>query len=215
MNSISFYFCVFLFSLFSVGASAHPHNWITLSTEFKLDEKNQLIGIKQHWEFDIYYSTIRLEEINTNYSQQQNGLDAIAKEMALNLAAFDFFSELTIDEQQIKLPSPDDASLAIINAEAQDLLRLTMAFSLKKPIAFNNKALSWRVFDPTYYIDMKHNSKTNITISQPNSSACNSQLESAEPTIEMIQYAMNLDRTQKGIQDLGSYFAEQVTISCP
>lgn len=120
-----------------IAVNAHPHNWISLKTEFTINDKGQLTGVLQHWQFDVYYSAIRLDEIKKGYAQQQQGLDAIAKEMAENLGSFDYFSELKIDSMQIKLPMPNTASLNPISENAQQVLMLTMQFQLKKPQAIS------------------------------------------------------------------------------
>ena len=205
---------VIVILLFPLTANTHPHNWISLQTEFTVNNKGQLTDILQHWKFDIYYSAIRLDEIKNNYPEKQTGLASIAKEMAKNLKNFDYFSELTIDNTQIDLPKPKNTSLKTVTEQAQELMVLTMAFKLKKPKPVTAKTLSWRVFDPTYYIDMKHHKASQILIKHADNVNCAMDFKTPEPSPEMVRYAASLDRTQKDIQGLGDYFAENVLINC-
>ncbi len=203
-----------MLTLLPIHAYAHPHNWITLKTEFTLDERGQLTALLQHWKFDIYYSEIRLADIKNEYRDQQQGLDQVAKEMAKNLKNYNYFSELKINDQLIALTEPSTRSLSTVFEKDQQQLILTMGFKLEEPWSIGNKTLSWRVFDPTYYIDMRHQKLSQILIHKSKDTECSTHIESPKLSEEMIKYAASLDRTQKNTQGLGDYFAEKVLIRC-
>lgn len=198
--------------LLTVKASAHPHSWIDVQTELTLNEKGQLIELQQQWEFDVYYSKIRLADINKEFADQQEGLRYAAKEMAKNLAYYHYFSELIIDQQAVTLPSPKTYSLVETFNEGQQQLTLTLGFIVDDQPLVKNKNISWRVFDPTYFIDMKHHSAANIIIK--NNSVCTTTLELPTPSQELINYAIALDREETGTPNLGSHFAEKILIRC-
>lgn len=195
--------------------SAHPHSWIDLKTEFILDDKHQLVAIKQRWVFDTYYSVIKLADISNEHADQQSGLAYVAKDMAKNLRGYGYFSELIIDSQSIVLPEPDESVLTTIFQKGQQQLVLTMNFAFDSAVVLHKKVLSWRVFDPTYYIDMRHHTLSQIVIRQPPNIECSTQLNIPTPSDELINYASSLDRTQKDTQGLGAHFAETVHIHCP
>ncbi len=200
--------------LFSWRTYAHPHNWIDLKTEFVLDNQGQLIEIKQHWLFDIYYSTVKLADIASEYKSQQEGLRYTAIDMAKNLQDYRYFSELKTSDQLVVLPMPKYSTLDKVVREGQQQLMLTMHFVLDTPIPTNDDTLSWRVFDPTYYIDMKHHTSSQILIHNEQGKKCSTRIHSPKPSQELIEYAINLDRTQKDTQGLGAHFAETVFVQC-
>jgi ABC-type uncharacterized transport system substrate-binding protein len=213
IKSTSQYFLVVL-SLLPIELYAHPHNWIDLKTEFILDEKGQLTQLLQHWKFDVYYSAIKLADIEKEYDSQQQGLRKLAKEMAESLKNYDYFSELKIENQSVMLPKPSDYLLNTIVKEGQQQLLLTMRFRMNNSPDIKRKTLSWRVFDPSYYIDMRHQKSSQILIRNGKSRECSVDIETPKPSTEIIKYATSLDRSQKDTKGLGSYFAEKVLINC-
>jgi len=214
LKKLFFYLSFLLLIALSLRVEAHPHNWITLKTEFTVDKQGRLTRVLQHWAFDIYYSAILLDDLKKGGKSQQQALDYKAKDMVKNLKSYDFFSELIIDEQPISLDKPSEYSLSTSVKEEQQQLILTMGFTLKEPLSIRRQSLSWRVFDPTYYIDMKHHELSEILIHQSVDTACSTHIDQPKPTREMIEYATSLDRSQKDTQGLGSYFAEKVLIHC-
>lgn len=213
MTQCFFMLCVLL-AVLPTHIHAHPHNWITLKTEFTLNENGQLAELLQHWTFDVYYSAIRLADIDNEYKDQQQGLDELANEMAKNLKHYKYFSELKIDNQLLNLGKPNYHSLAITFDESQQQLILTMGFTLKALPSIEGKKLSWRVFDPTYYIDMRHQKTSQVLIHKNVGIKCSTHIESPRPSAEIVNYATGLDRSQKDTQGLGNYFAEEVLIHC-
>ncbi len=167
---VSLFLLIVLF--LSLRVHAHPHNWIDVQTEFVLNSEGQLIALKQQWTFDVYYSTIKLADVMNEYKHRQNGLDDLVKEMAKNLAGYQYFSELNIDNQPIALPSPEDSLMTSIFNKGQEQLILTMNFTLEHPYSLKQSMLSWRVFDPTYYIDMKHHKLSQVLIHQQKGTDC-------------------------------------------
>lgn len=205
---------LFLLVLMPGMLSAHPHNWISVKSEFTVNEEGELVSIQQDWTFDTFYSVIKLEEIAIDYPSQQLGLEETAEVMAKNLLAFGYFSELLVDGQPIDLPYPDNSMLSLVNEEAQQRLMLTMNFTLTIPKKLTDLAVLWRVYDPTYYIEMKHHQASRIVIDNMSSAQCSTTLDAPEVTDELIEYAASLDRTQKNTQGLGSLFAETILIRC-
>lgn len=199
---------------FSLYSHAHPHNWIDLQTEFTLDKNGQLKELTQHWTFDIYYSAIRLADLANEYQSQQLGLKFMANDMAKNLHDFQYFSELKINNESIDLPRPSYSSVATVTGDEQEQLILTMHFVLEKPLPLKNRTLSWRVFDPTYYIEMKHHSLSQIYIKSLQSKKCLTEIKSPKPSAELIRYATELDRKQTDTKGLGTHFAETVLVQC-
>ena len=203
-----------LLTILPLRVDAHPHSWITLKTEFMLDEKGRLTELQQHWEFDVYFSMMTLADIMNENEDQKKGLEQLAKDMVNNLRSYDYFSELKIDNQPVALTKPSDYSLTTAFKEGQQQLTLNMRFKLTDTRPIERKTLSWRVFDPTYYIDMRHHKTSQVLIHKKNATECSTSIELPEPSDEMIDYASSLDRSKKDTEGLGAYFAEKVLIHC-
>ena len=84
-----------------------------------------------------------------------------------------------------------------------------MHFDIETPQVVENKTISFRVFDPSYYIDMRHFSTSQIIIHTKNATECSSTVELPEPSDELVEYAANLDKSQTAKNGLGNQFAEK------
>jgi ABC-type uncharacterized transport system substrate-binding protein len=89
-----------------------------------------------------------------------------------------------------------------------------MSFRMNNSPIIKRKTLSWRVFDPSYYIDMRHQKSSHILIHNGKSKKCSVHIETPKPSTEIIKYATSLDSSHKDAKGLGSYFAEKVLINC-
>jgi len=193
---------------------AHPHSWISLHSEFILDDKGNLTEIRQRWDFDIYYSMMTLADVTNEYGDQQTGLANMAKTMAQNLAGYRYFSHLTVSGKDIQLPAPNYYELKPAFTDGQQILSLYMHFTLETPQPMQGNTINWSVFDPTYYIDISHGKVSQVAIHTTKAMQCTKDIKVSEPSEDIIEYAANLDQTQKDTRGLGDYFAEHVLIKC-
>lgn len=195
-------------------ALAHPHNWISLKTEFILNDKNQLSEIKQHWEFDAIYSMITSANLKNAYDNEEMGLALMADQMQLNLERQNFFSNLIIDGKEVKLPVPNGSKLDLESKPPISVMTYHLNFRFKSPIDITDHKLVWSVFDPTYYIAMNHKSVEDIIISGGNSAECGKELVTPTPSAETQAYANSLDKSQRDSDGLGNQFSERAIIQC-
>lgn len=193
---------------------AHPHNWIELNSSFVIDENSHLIQVKQRWEFDMYYSLMTHADLLNEFGDEQKGLLATAERMIKNLKAYDYFSTLNLNGENIALGMPQEYRLNAKKKDGQIILELDMHFNIKTEINVKNKTLSWQVFDPTYYIAMRHLTKNNIKIISGEATQCTKALEFTEPSDDLIDYAQSFDRNQKNTDGLGKFFAETAIVNC-
>ena len=76
------------------------------------------------------------------------------------------------------------------------------------------EGLEYRVFDPSYYIEMLHHSRKDVMLESAGL-ACASQLIAPNPTAAQTTLAGALDRNAKAPDNLGEMFAQTVRVSCP
>ena len=193
---------------------AHPHNWISVSTHFVLNDKNQLAEIKQFWEFDGIYSMITAANLKNSFENEQVGLVMMADQMKSNLAAYSYFSNLLIDGEKIQIPKADHANLVMESRPPISVMTLELDLKLDTPLDLAGKELTWSVFDPTYYISMSHKSVDDVSITSGAGIECGKELVIPQPTEETIAYAGSLDKSQRDTDGLGNEFAERVIVKC-
>ncbi len=203
-----------LFVAFPLCLRAHPHNWITLKSEFIIDKSGLLTELHQYWQFDVYFSMMTLDDIMHESRVQPNSLQLLATDMVNNMQSYRYFSQLKIDNQAVALAKPIDYALSKVSNDGQQQLLLHMRFQLPTPQRVTDKTLIWQVYDPTYFIDMRHNDTSQIIVRRENGKQCSTAIEQPEPSNEMLDYAFSLDQTEKNTQGLGAAFAEKVIIQC-
>ena len=185
-----------------------------MKAEMILDQQGRLTAIRQHWAFDVYFSTVTLADALNEHGNEETGLRKMADKFIDNLVEYRYFSELTIDGAEIELPRPSSYRLAENTAGEQPILELEMRFEIAQPLRIKDKDLVWSVFDPTYYIAMKYSKVGNISIQGEQGAHCQLNLELPKPSFELIEYAQSLDRTRKDTAGLGVNFAEKIRINC-
>lgn len=199
---------------FAQHSSAHPHSWVNLKSEFTLDEQGRLTSLTQHWEFDVYYSMMTIADMMNEHGDKQEGLALLSKSMTKSLKAYHYFSELKVNNTLIKLPSPSASQLITTVSGGQEILTLSMHFEFRSPKRIENKPVLFRVFDPTYYIDMRHYTASKVIIHTQNAAECSTTVALPEVSDELVEYANSLDKAQKNTEGLGNSFAEQVKVNC-
>lgn len=194
---------VFIVLIFSAKALAHPHSWIELNTTFVIDEDVQLVKVKQRWEFDAYYSMMTRADLLNEFSNEKQGLTETARRMINSLKDYEYFSELKVEGKKLKLGMPLDYSLSTKKKVGSSILVLEMTFNIMDKVKVENEKVSWRVFDPTYYISMNHDKASNVDIISKGTTECSKTLEVPAPSDEIVDYAKSLDKTQKNTRGLG------------
>ena len=133
------------------AAQAHPHVWITASSELIYAPDGSITGVRHTWTFDEMYSTYVLQGIETKtkgvYSREE--LEPLARTNVESLHEFGFFTFARADGKKEKFQEPVDYFL-----EYKDSL-LTLHFTLPLKTPLKPKLLALEVFDPEFFIDFK------------------------------------------------------------
>lgn len=202
------------FSFSASIAHAHPHTWIELNSKFVIDQNGRLTEINQKWEFDVFFSLMALDDAINEHGSEEKALTETAKQMIENLANYDYFSSLRMQDSSITLNTPEQYSLVTKEKYGQQVLELEMTFAIEGEVMVADQDIEYQVYDPTYYISMLHSQESNIKIVGESSEACTTQLNQPKPSNELVEYAQSLDRNQTGTDGLGINFAETTIISC-
>ena len=120
----------------ATAAQAHPHVWITASSELIYAPDGSITGVRHAWTFDDMFSTYALQGIETKtkgvYSREE--LAPLAQTNVESLHEFGFFSFAKADGKKEKFQEPVDYYL-----EYKDgLLTLHFTLPLKTPVKPKN-----------------------------------------------------------------------------
>jgi len=192
------------------AAQAHPHVWITATSELIYAPDGSITGVRHAWTFDDMFSTYALQGIETRtkgvYSRDE--LAPLAQTNVESLKEFGFFTFAKADGRKQKFEEPVDYFLEYSDA----LLTLHFTLPLKAPV--KAKELALEVFDPAYFIDFKFAEKDPIKlVGAP--AACQMQFQRPSDGSASAQKLGEQSFLSGGNANYGMIFANKITVQCP
>ncbi|MER2520337.1 MAG: DUF1007 family protein [Bdellovibrionales bacterium] len=223
---------------------AHPHAWISLRTSVIVNDTGEAVAIRQHWLFDSAYSAYASQDFNPRKDGKLSHADLLklAHENLSNLKSFGYFT--VIEDGNGKSVSTGDAKdiTSLFESAPHDLRRrisgllapkappsgdgaasaqkIAMEFtlSLSRPIDLKLRSATYRIYDPTYYVDMAHVEHSAVSFVHDKTGrpvdTCHAKVELPKVDQALIFQAAALDRNATAPKDLGYYFSEKVILSC-
>jgi ABC-type uncharacterized transport system substrate-binding protein len=191
-------------------AQAHPHVWITASSQVIYAPDGSMSGVRHAWTFDDMFSTYALQGIETKvkgvYSREE--LAPLAQTNVESLKEFAFFTFAKADGKKEKFLEPVDYFLEYKDAA------LTLHFTLPLKTPVKPKALALEVFDPAFFIDFKFDDKDPIKlVGAP--AACQMKFQRPNDGTATAQ-KLNEDNFASGDNsNYGAMFANKITVECP
>jgi len=197
-------------ALAALPAQAHPHVWITSTSELLYAADGSITGVRHAWTFDDMFTTYALQGIETKtkgvYTREQ--LAPLAKDNVENLKEFGFFTFAKADGKKAKFAEPVDYFLEYKDST----LTLHFVLPLKAPVT--SKQLALEVFDPSYFIDFKFEDKDPIKlVGAP--SACQMQFQRPNDETANTQRLNEQNFMNGDNSNYGAMFANKITVNCP
>jgi ABC-type uncharacterized transport system substrate-binding protein len=192
------------------AAQAHPHVWITASSELIYAPDGSITGVRHAWTFDDMFSTYALQGMETEtkgvYSREE--LAPLAQTNVESLKEFGFFTFAKADGKKEKFQEPVDYYL-----EYKDTL-LTLHFTLPLKTPVKPKQLALEVFDPSFFIDFKLADKDPVRlVGAP--AACQMKFERPNDGTAGAQKIGEQNFLSGGNSNYGAMFANKITVDCP
>jgi ABC-type uncharacterized transport system substrate-binding protein len=191
-------------------AQAHPHVWITASSELLYDADGTISGVRHAWTFDDMFSTYALQGIETKnkgvYSREE--LSSLAQTNVESLKEYGFFTFARADGKKEKFQEPVDYYLEFKDAA------LTLHFTLPLKTPVKPKELVLEVFDPSFFIDFTLAEKNPIKlVGAP--AACQMKFERPSDGSAGAQKIGEQNFLSGTNSNYGAMFANKVTVDCP
>lgn len=202
--------------LLPLAAAAHPHGWIDLRMRLVLDGEGRLEALQQSWRLDPFYSLVVLEELGQEQGEGglEAALDQLGSEMRDNLSPQGYFTELQLGDDRLGLGEVDDYTVL----ERDGRIEFVFLLPLTEPRAIEGETLSYRVFDPTYYIEVVHEAEGDTPLDDAlvvgGELDCETRILAAEPDPERVMEAAMLDVDDTAESGLGGHFAETGEVVC-
>jgi ABC-type uncharacterized transport system substrate-binding protein len=192
------------------AAQAHPHVWITASSELIYAPDGSITGVRHAWTFDDMFSAYALQGIETKtkgvYSREELG--PLAQTNVESLKEFGFFTFAKADGRKERFQEPVDYFL-----EYKDSL-LTLHFTLPLKTPVKARQLSLEVFDPSFFIDFKLADRDPVTlVGAP--AACQMTFQRPTDGTAKAQKLGEQNFLSGDNSNYGAMFANKITVDCP
>ncbi len=196
----------------SPPAGAHPHAWIDVEVEVRVDAAARVTALHMVWLFDDIYSAYVTQGLSFT------GSDALDPErtarilavMMKNLARFHYMTAVEAGSGPVEFAPPVEAAVVLRGRR----LELEFTLPLAEPVPVRPGPVTYSVYDPSYYIEMLHAEKADAVRLRGAPAGCRPELTPPHPDPERVREAAALDRNQSGSEGLGAFFAERVEIVC-
>lgn len=135
---------------FAQPARAHPHVWVTSTSELLYGADGTITGIRHSWRFDEMFSTYALQDIQPKtkgvYTREE--LLPLAQVNVDSLKEFDFFTFAKTARTSPKEAFLDPVDYFLEYKDGSLVLNFTLPF--KEPL--KSKQLALEIYDPTYFV---------------------------------------------------------------
>jgi ABC-type uncharacterized transport system substrate-binding protein len=191
-------------------AASHPHAWIDLRSTVIVGSDGHITALEQEWLFDRLYTLLATQGLDEEPSARLNALTELARSNLAKLQPHGYFIHARADEAKVDVAPVT----AFETAVRHERLWLRFVAPLVTPVDPRRQAFVFAVFDPSYFIEMRHIKDEPILFRNEGSNACHGDIHTPQPTVAALALASALDRNAKAPESFGELFAEQVTVTC-
>jgi len=193
------------------SASAHPHVFVTASSELVYAPDGSITGVRHAWVFDDMFSTYALQGIESKtkgiYTREE--LAPLAQTNVESLKEFAFFTFAKADGRKQRFVDPVDYYLE--QKEGALVLHFTLPF--KAP--FKTRELVLEIYDPTFFVDFSLQKADPIRLVGAPAS-CKTAIQRPSDGAPAAQKLGEDNFMDGGANaNFGAMFANKITVECP
>jgi ABC-type uncharacterized transport system substrate-binding protein len=205
-----------IFGLFcAIGAAqAHPHVWVTMTSEVVYAPDGSVTGVRHAWAFDDMFSAFATQGLEQKTKGQftREELQSLAKVNVDSLQEYAYFTYVKLDGKRQKDALLDPVDYYLEYDPNETVLTLHFTLPLKKPV--KAKTLEVEVYDPEFFIDFGFAEKNQVQLVN---APAKCSVSVAKPHDDFFSAAVRLDKSQawEANAGMGANFANRVTVTCP
>ncbi|MCP3394449.1 DUF1007 family protein [Bradyrhizobium sp. CCGB12] len=194
----------------SGAASAHPHVWITATSELVYAPDGSITGVRHAWTFDDMFSAYAVQglESKTKGTYTREELGPLAQTNVESLKEYAYFTFARADGKKERFQEPVDYFLDYKDT----VLTLHFTLPLKNPV--KPKQLVLEVFDRSFFIDFQM-AKDNPVKLVGAPTGCQMKLERPNDGTASAQKLNEQTFLNGENANFGMMFANKITVDCP
>ena len=191
-------------------ASAHPHVWITATSELLYAEDGSITGVRHAWTFDDMFSAYAVQGLESKkkgtYTREELG--PLAQTNVESLKEYAYFTFARADGKKERFQEPVDYFL-----DYKDSV-LTLHFTLPLKTPLKPKQLMLEVFDRSFFIDFQM-AKDNPVKLVGAPAGCQMKLDRPSDGTATAQKLNEQTFMDGPNANFGMMFANKITVDCP
>jgi len=194
-------------------ALAHPHVWVAARAIVLFDKDGRIAGVRHAWTFDEMYSAFATQGLGKDGKPPtREELQPLARTNIESLAEFDYFTFAREAGKKLPFQPPSDYWL---DAGEKKVVSLHFTVLLKEPVTAN-KAFSFQVYDPSYFVAFGFEKKDPVALKDA-PAGCSASLMEPAPLLatesQRLSQAASENFSPGG--DLSARLAPRVVVACP
>ncbi|MCK1421289.1 DUF1007 family protein [Bradyrhizobium sp. 180] len=197
-------------SLAAGPARAHPHVWITATSELLYAADGTITGVRHAWTFDDMFSAYAVQglESKTKGAYTREELTPLAQTNVESLKEYAYFTFAKADGKKERFQEPVDYFLDYKDT----VLTLHFTLPLKNPV--KPRQLVLEVFDRSFFIDFQM-AKDNPVKLVGAPAGCQMKLERPNDGTASAQKLNEQTFLNGENSNFGMMFANKIMVDCP
>lgn len=200
--------------LMGTVAWAHPHVWVTSTSELIYAPDGSLTGVRHAWTFDDMFSTYAVQGIETKtkgvFTREE--LAPLAQTNVESLKEFGFFTFARVGDSGSRKKQKFEDPVDYYLEHKDGALVLHFTLPLKTPV--KAKQVAVEIYDPTYFVDFALAKDNPIKlVGAP--ADCKLNIERPTDGSAQAQTLGEQNFLDGNNSNYGAMFANKVTVDCP
>jgi ABC-type uncharacterized transport system substrate-binding protein len=197
------------------AACAHPHVWVTMTSELVYAADGSLTGVRHAWTFDDMFSVFATQGIEGKKKGEftREELAPLATVNVDSLKEYDFFTYANANGKPLQFNEPQPGYYLEYDPK-ETVLTLHFTLPLKAPV--KAKELSVEVYDREYFVDFSFAEKSPAKLvgapAHCKLAVINPEQMDSDLTTRLSQLAAD---QRDPTLTIGSQFANKIVVKCP
>jgi ABC-type uncharacterized transport system substrate-binding protein len=199
-------------TLWSAEASAHPHVWVTMTSEIVYGPDGSATGVRHAWTFDDMFSAFATQGLDAKKKGEftREELAPLAEVNVTSLKEFDYFTYAKVNGKKTPFNGPTDYYLDYNTKDG--VLTLHFMLPFKAPVKGQN--LDIEVFDPTFFVDFEFAEKDPVALVKAPAQCRLTTAKPGESTPFQTQRLPDSMANQPDTMNFGAQFANKISVKC-
>jgi ABC-type uncharacterized transport system substrate-binding protein len=199
--------------LWTGTASAHPHVWVTMKSEFIYATDGSVTGVRHTWTFDDMFSVFATQGLESKkrgvFTREE--LAPLAEVNVTSLKEYGFFTFAKADGKKVQFNEPVDYYL---DYDAKRTV-LTLHFTLPFKTPVKAKQLNVDIYDPTYFVDFAFTEKNPMALVGAPAACKFSIVRPEDASVQAQRLPETFFNSLDSSGGWGTLFANKVSVKCP